>query len=149
MVYPIILQAMADDYVELNTGQEVIAIMKAADADLARGVYYFNIHLARVASDAPYAFVLHKRPFGYLLSLRTPIASGNSVTYVAKLNDDASQIVRVCTGEISLAIPIGLFVPLDRAITCLAYFCDTGHTSGEAKWVRYDQLGYELYSDTD
>jgi hypothetical protein len=76
------------------------------------------------------------------------IDANRSINFIARGSAELQRLVPIRAGQHSLEIPRGLFIPLAETVKCLTYFCETGSLHPDITWVRYDELGMELYADT-
>ena len=138
----IIFQAMDNDFVEPFPLDDVESAIRNADSLALAGVYHFNIHLGRCSSDSPRGFFAYIAGHGFLVSLRTAPDSN----HCAVLNHDFDDRVEFSAGQYELIVPIGMLIPTDTAVQCARIFCDSVSLAESIAWVRYEDLGFELYA---
>ena len=142
MAENIIFQPMDNDFVEPCPMADVEAAIRNANSLAVDDVYHFNIHLERCSSDAPYGFFAYNARHGFLVSLRIDRGSN----HLALVSHNFDSRVAFSAGQHELIVPTGLFIPTDAAVECARTFCDSGSLAQSIEWVRYDQLGLELYA---
>jgi hypothetical protein len=89
---------------------------------------------------------VYKHQVGYFVSIYE-LAEMGAVNYIASGPTDLPDVIRVDTPRHQLAIPRAFFLPVDATIEVLRYFCQTGRRHPAHRWVRYEDLGFELYAD--
>jgi hypothetical protein len=101
----IVFQAMNDDYIHSLPLDDLLSKLTQMESEPrpAEEVYCFNIHLDRVASGVPYAFVPTRRTAA-TFSLSEATTSPLRQAYVAKVNNDLRP-VKLLAGEHGASVP--------------------------------------------
>lgn len=143
----VIFQAMNDDYIENIPMQHLLATIRHPERRMnSSEVYYCTTFLNEVSTDAQTAYLMYKHGVGYFLSIHE-LSEEGMVNYIASGSTDLPDVIRIQTARFQFAIPRSFFLPIDAAIDALQYFCETGRRHPVQRWIRYDDLGFELYSD--
>lgn len=140
---------MDDNYVNPMPVVSLMKIIDDIDSHTVDGAYYFSLYCDRLASDAPMLFVTYKHSVGWFLSIHEVTSDKKTENFLVRHDDDESILIEVNAGSYRLAIPRGLFSPLKDARECIRYFSVSGTRNPALRWVAYNDLGYELYTEPE
>jgi hypothetical protein len=142
MAEKIIFTQLDEDYFDDFPLADLLRVV--AEVEQRALDYDANLHLGEVSSSAPYAYLAYHAPHGFLLTVR--IAQR---CFVAGRSFAWTRLVRFRAGEHILEVPEGLFLPAADVQECLREFCELQTLSESVSWQPYDELGYELFGDSD
>jgi hypothetical protein len=125
--------------------QRLISFCEQLDQDRQPDVAYFQVFREAVSSDGAQLSVVRHAEYGWFVSV-FEVDEFNSINYVAFGESQEGHFVTFPAWYYTLQAPRGFFVTTETILDCVREFCDTGRRADGVNWIRFADLGFELYA---
>lgn len=144
------LQFMDDDYVHGVSWESVRELCLKLHKNSSGEAQYFQLFHRQISSSDPQLGVICSANRGWFLSLHEPQTPHERTrNFLAYTQRDFVRRVQIEAWEYVFDIPETMFLPCERAITVIEYYCKTGKRCPTINWLPYEDLEQGIYAEMD